>query len=75
MASAWPVRFECLPGSGLPQTLRDMGLEVQSLGTGERLLPVAEIMRQHGRTERTTREQVAPATVEEYGLNLPMIER
>jgi hypothetical protein len=40
-------------------------------GTSERLLPIIEIMSEHGRTETIAREQVGPATVATYEFKLP----
>ncbi|EHR03219.1 hypothetical protein [Bradyrhizobium sp. WSM471] len=39
------VRFECLPGSLLPDELREAGHEVSKIGVGDRILPAGMIER------------------------------
>jgi hypothetical protein len=39
------VRMECLPGSTLPDELRQLGYDVRDLGDGERILATAIVER------------------------------
>jgi hypothetical protein len=65
------VRFECLPASSLPGLLRGRGYEVVSAGSGERLLPSTQTIKQAGNVTSMTLQNVAPATVEIFQLKLP----
>jgi hypothetical protein len=53
------IRMECRVDSDLPETLADLGYELQSLGSTERLLPVGG--------------GVAPVTVEIWSFQMPQL--
>ena len=68
-----PLRFECRSESELPESLRDLGYDVVSAGTGERLLPVIhETIRQDGGVTRITVQHVAPIVVSVFEIRLPV---
>jgi hypothetical protein len=58
------VRFECLPGSILPDLMRRRGYDVHSAGTGERLLPVSRTVQQAGNVTTITTQEIVPTVVE-----------
>jgi hypothetical protein len=65
------IRFECRPESDLPELLRAKGYDVNSAGTGERLLPVVELVREHGGTRKVIRQHIEPQAVAVYEFKLP----
>jgi hypothetical protein len=65
------IRFECCPESDLPELLRARNYDVLGAGSGERLLPLTQVIRQTGSVIRMTTQHVAPATVEIYQFTLP----
>jgi hypothetical protein len=78
------VRIECLPGSTLPDELRNAGYDVGDLGDGERILAAAIVekfvMRADGEFEPATAESTSPVAstvthagivkVKRYGFNM-----
>jgi hypothetical protein len=54
-----PIRFECLPGSSLPKTLRALGYAPRKIGTIERLISGEG-------------NKVAPTIREIYEIDLPV---
>ena len=46
-ARYFPHSTECPIGSELPEQLRGLGYEVLAVGTGERLLPMTEVLTEH----------------------------
>jgi hypothetical protein len=65
------IRFECRPESDLPDLLRAKGYSVNSAGTNERLMPVTELVREHGSIRKVVRQHVAPTTVAAFEFGLP----
>lgn len=73
-AHAYPIRLECVPGSGLPDTLRSLGYIVTFAGTVERLLPRVEMTVPLGGgplTKKIARDQVVATQVEIFEIALP----
>jgi hypothetical protein len=68
-----PVRLECPMDSQLPELLRGLGYNLQSGGIGERLMPFAETLKEHGRTNTITRQQVGVGIVGLWQLDLRCI--
>jgi hypothetical protein len=66
-----PIRFECLPASSLPELLRGRGYDVVGAGSGERLLPSTQVIRQAGNVTALTVQNVVPTVVEVYQFQLP----
>lgn len=66
---ASPIRLECSPSSELPEKLRGYGYKLAELGSAERMLPVAEFVKQRGGTKMTT-QQVVPTAVSIFELDL-----
>ena len=66
-----PVRFECMAGSEIPEDLRARGYDVVGAGSGERLLPTSQTVKQAGNVTSMTTQNVAPATVEIFQFKLP----
>jgi hypothetical protein len=64
-----PVRFEIRAGSDLPSALRQLGYEIRNAGINERCLP---IMSEHGRNQKTQREQIGLVPVEIYEFIIPI---
>jgi hypothetical protein len=61
------IRFECPPGSRLPELLRQAGHRVIDYGTHERLMPITE------RIGEPKRSSTSPPALSEYGsLNYPV---
>jgi hypothetical protein len=56
--STHTVRFECLPGVGVPEVLRGVGYKPRLVGTVERLLPGEG-------------DQMIPTVVEVFEVELP----
>jgi hypothetical protein len=65
VAHTWPMRFECQPGSALPESLRAAGYSVANAGTTERLLPFTQII--NGQKV----QQLAPSPIDIFELRLP----
>jgi hypothetical protein len=66
-----PIRFECMAGSEIPEDLRARGYDVVGAGSGERLLPTSQTVKQAGNVTSMTTQNVAPATVEIFQFKLP----
>jgi hypothetical protein len=66
-----PIRFECHLDSELPETLRQAGHRVVDFGTHERLMPIVETMKQHGRNNTITVQQVGVGVVGVWQFDLP----
>jgi chaperone required for assembly of F1-ATPase len=65
------IRFECRAESELPQLLRAKGYDLNSAGTNERLMPVTELVREHGCIRRVARDHIAPQMVSVFEFKLP----
>jgi len=48
-------------------------LKVRSIGTHERLMPITETLKEHGRTNTITRQQVGVGVVNVFQFDLPVI--
>lgn len=68
---ASPIRLECPQQSALPERLRGFGYDLTEIGTVERMLPVAEVVKQRGGTKMTT-QQVVPTAVSIFEFDLPV---
>jgi hypothetical protein len=65
------IRFECRPESDLPDILRAKGYGVNSAGTNERLMPVTELIREHGSIRKVARDHITPEIVSVFEFRLP----
>jgi hypothetical protein len=54
--------------SQLPELLRQAGHQVRSIGTHERLLPITEILKEHGGNNTITRQQVGVVAMFQFDL-------
>ena len=70
LPDASPVRFECLPDCDLPEKLTGFGYQPSSVGTTERLMPMVEMVKLHGRQEVVRREHVTLGQVQIWELML-----
>jgi len=60
-------------GSELPALLRQAGHRVIDYGKHERLMPVVEVMKEHGRAKAIKREQVGVGIVGVWQFDLPPV--
>lgn len=67
----FPIRFECPMDSQAPVYLAEFG-SVRHIGTHERLMPVTETLKEHGRNTTVTRQHVAPIVVSVFEFRLPV---
>jgi hypothetical protein len=66
-----PIRFEAPLNSELPDLLQEAGHNIRFMGTHERLLPQTETLREHGRSNTITRQQVGVGVANVWSLDLP----
>jgi hypothetical protein len=69
-----PIRFEAPMNSELPALLKQAGHNVRSIGTHKRLMPITEIVAEHGRSNKVTREQVGVGVAAVWQLELPSVD-
>jgi hypothetical protein len=65
------IIFQCRPDSDLPEWLKAKGYKPNSAGTTERLMPVTELVREHGSTRKIIRQHIQPTEVSVYQFELP----
>ena len=66
-----PMRFECTASSKLPDILEDLGYQLRSCGTSQRVgVPVIEEVREHGskKTKQVTHTGLAMVSIYEFDL-------
>ncbi len=62
-----------LPSLAAVLTCAEAGHKVRSIGTHERLMPITETLKEHGRTNTITRQQVGVGVVNVFQFDLPVI--
>lgn len=67
----FPIRFECPMDSQAPLYLAEFG-NVRQLGTHERLMPITETLKEHGRNDTITRQQVGVGVCGVWQFDLPV---
>ncbi|SDK14400.1 MULTISPECIES: hypothetical protein [Bradyrhizobium] len=73
-ADVSPIRFEAPLNSELPELLRQAGHWVIDNGTHERLMPITETLKEHGRNNTIKRQQVGVGIVNVWQFDLPPIQ-
>ena len=65
------IRFECRPDCDLPELLKAKGYDLTSAGVNERLMPVVELVREHGSIRKVVRQHIEPQAMAVYEFKLP----
>jgi hypothetical protein len=70
-----PIRFEVSPSSELAKDLAKRGFTVRDYGAVDKLAPVNETVREHGRpaSETVTRQHIAMTTMKLFEMDLPLV--